>query len=253
MGGMGTVDGRVGLAYSEVLIVAPDGPGLNQVPEVDAIAELGYRVRLLQGEVDDQRLYKAVQDHRYDVVHFMCHGDFDAMEISGGRLTRNAVLQVVRLSGARIVFLNACNSVKLGQTLVNVGLAVVIASVVPVEDSAAWQTAVTFYSALARDGDVARAYKLACGGGDVLYVMLSNGGYAGLMAKPVLDELKTLRDTIGEERAGAKMLRATMGEDPLDLKSLHGDMKRTMWLAGGSLGMASATVVGLGLHLWAGR
>jgi len=39
----------------------------------------------------------------------------------------------------------------------------------------------------------------------------------------------------------------------LDLKSLHGDMKRTMWLAGGSLGMASATVVGLGLHLWAGR
>ena len=47
---------NTGLAYGEVLIVAPSLPGIDQIPEVDTIGDLGYRVRLLQGEVDDQRL-----------------------------------------------------------------------------------------------------------------------------------------------------------------------------------------------------
>ena len=73
-----------GLAYRDVLIVAPTLPGINQIPEVDTISELGYRVRLLQGDVDDQRLYRAVQDCRFDIVHFMLHGDLDALEVSEG-------------------------------------------------------------------------------------------------------------------------------------------------------------------------
>ena len=119
-----------------------------------------------------------------------------------------------RLSGARIVFSNACSSVRLGQTLVNSGLAVAVASIVDVPDAAAWQTAVTFYAELAREGDISRAYKAACVGGDVLYVMLSDGGYAALMARPVLDELKALKAGIIEgqaEQCGSASGRAPAG------------------------------------------
>ena len=70
----------------------------------------------------------------FDIVHFMLHGSIDDLTVSGGRLTRNAVLQLVTLTGAKIVFLNACSSAGLGQMLVNAGVAVAIASVAEVED-----------------------------------------------------------------------------------------------------------------------
>jgi hypothetical protein len=234
----------MGMAYRNVLIVAPSAVGIRQIPEVDAIAGLGYQVRLLQGEVDDQRLYRVVGDGasgegRFDIIHFMCHGDFEGVEMTGGRLTRNAVLQVVRLSGARIAFLNACNSVRLGQTAVNAGLAVAIASVCEVEDAAAWQTAVTFYAELAREGDISRAYKAACTGGDVLYAMLSDGGYAQLMAKPVLDELKTLKAAVV----------ATQGERA----ALRDEVRRLAWVVGASASLAAGSFFVLGLHVWVVR
>ncbi len=224
------------LAYEDVLVVAPDLAGVSQVPEVDAIGDLGYRVRLLQGEVDDRRLYRVAQDQRFDIVHFMLHGSIDDLTVSGGRLTRNAVLQLVTLTGAKIVFLNACSSAGLGQMLVNAGVAVAIASVAEVGDSAAWQTAVTFYAELARCGDVSRAYKAACVGGDVLYVFLSDGGYAALMARPVLEELRGLRGDMERSQA------AQVG--------LRGDLRRLVWLVGGSAALAASSVGMLGLHVW---
>lgn len=201
------------LVFPKVLIVAPGGiagEGINQVPEIDAISNLGYQVRLLQGNVTDERLYSVVQERRYDIVHFMVHGNINELGISGSRLSRNAVLQIVRMTGARVVFLNACNSVQIGQTLVNAGTAVVIASVVEVPDADAWQTAVTFYTTLAEVGDVSRAYKAACAGPDVQYVMLADGAYVVLMAKPVLDKLDELQQALGDSALDRKLLHKQM-------------------------------------------
>ena len=164
-----------------------------------------------------------------------CCTGADDLTVSSGRLTRNAVLQVVKLTGAKIVFLNACSSAALGQMLVNAGVAVAMASVAEVEDGAAWQTAVTFYAELARCGDISRAYKAACMGGDVLYVFLADGGYAALMARPVLDELRALRVDIGESQAA---------------QGLRGDLRRLVWLVGGSAALAASSVGMLGLHVW---
>jgi hypothetical protein len=220
------------MEYSSILVVAPDEPGVNAVPEVDAISELGYRVRVLQGQVDDERLYRAVQDSRYDVVHLATHGAVDAVGMSNGvRLSRNAVLQVVRMSGARIAFLNACNSAQIGQMLVNVGLPVAVASVAGVDDDVARQTALTFYSILAQSGDITMAYKAACAGGDIYYVMLSNGGYAALQAKPVLERIARL------EPLGAAIERS------------QADLRRLAWMVGVSAVMTAATMAGLVLHL----
>jgi hypothetical protein len=217
-----------------VLIVAPSLAGINQTPEIDTIGELGYRVRLLQGDVDDQRLYRTVQEGRYDIVHIMTHGSLDELAVSSGRLTRNAVLQVVRLSGARIVFLNACNSIKLGQTLVNGGLAVCIASVQEVEDAAAWQTAITFYTALAQDGDVSRAYKAACAGGDVQYAFLTDGVYAALAVQPVISEIKLLGLSIKESQS--------------DRKQMHDEIRRLARIVTACTVATASSLIWLAIH-----
>jgi hypothetical protein len=213
------------LTYRRVLFVAPDDKSLQVIPELDALEDLDYQPRVLQGQVTDERLYDAARSGRYDVIHFACHGDPACLVLSGGiRLNANGVLQVARQAGAKIVFINACDSARIGQKLVNAGIPVAIATLDEVEDSIAKQTAAAFYTMLAQSNDVHAAYLAACGG-DTMYSFHADGGYEAIVTGPLMARLATIDTAIRDSQA--------------DRSAMHRDMQmfgRWMMLqAGGTL------------------
>jgi len=170
--------------FRSILFVAPDDRTLKEViPELDALYELGYQVRTLQGVVSDDRLFDAVRLKKYDVLHFAAHGGPCGAALSDGSLlTFGGIQQVARQCGAKLAFINDCRSASIAQRLVNGGLPCAVGTFDAVEDTAAKQTAMSFYQELARTQDAATAYKFACTGEH--YGFFADGNYSALMMEP---------------------------------------------------------------------
>ncbi len=203
-----------------VVVAQPlDAPVLSSQDELDQILA-GFR-RLMQSKlvtvdvltnVTAARLHRklegAVRENRdrsaarsgsdreerrgYDVIHFIGHGEFDEEAAAGTLIFTDAVghMQPVRIQqlreilcgrGARLVFLNACDTAEddyeslnrgVAQALVEAGLPAVVANQYPVLDPSAVAFAEHFYWSLATGatlGEAAREARIALGyalGGD---------------------------------------------------------------------------------------
>lgn len=188
--------------YKTVMLVAPDFEGsghqaLDAIPEIDTLQKLGFQPTILQGPVTSDRLYSMAQSVQCEILHIITGqiGDDTLLLSRGETLDVNGLLQIVRMTGAKCVFINACQSIYLAQVLVDNGIPVVIATTRPVLDTRAKRTAQAFYTMLAKTDDLHSAY-VAAKGDDGLYAWTSNGGYTELLLKPVLGELAKMQSSL---------------------------------------------------------
>lgn len=152
-----------------VLIVAPDSPGINALPEV-RLVQSWHHTSTLNGAVTAEDIFRACQETAFDIIHFAAHGGVDGVQLSGGALfSREDIAQVARLKETQELFFNSCTTGALASYAVRHGVRTAISAETELEDGDAWKLAGAFYSAR-RNGkaaDPVGAYVIAdAGDGD---------------------------------------------------------------------------------------
>jgi len=143
--------------YGRVLLITASH-GLDVVPEVDSLYALGYEVRALPGRVTRARLFRTVLNETFDIIHFAGHSGSSGLQLDDGILEDSALAQLAKLVRAQVVFINGCNSLEVGQFLVDEGVPYAICTLEGMEDTIAKETAQAFYTELARSGNVSESY-----------------------------------------------------------------------------------------------
>lgn len=129
-----------------VLLVAPDQPGLDAIPEIRQISKKTHAT-ILNGPVRRMDVFDYAT-RGYDIIHFATHGNEQGIELSDGFLTMSDIAAVARLARAVLVFFNSCNTGKPASFSVNHGVTWAIYSNVAIADNDAWQYVYTLYDAL---------------------------------------------------------------------------------------------------------
>jgi len=147
----------------KILLVAPDGLGVDAVSEVRRVQQY-HDVASLYGTVTPDDIYRAVQEKAFDVIHFATHGGPDGVLLSGGVvLDAETIAQFVRLRETAGVFFNACQTGRVASYCARHGARWAISGEVDLPDAEAWKLAAAFYSHQ-RNGhakDFIRAFRLA--------------------------------------------------------------------------------------------
>jgi hypothetical protein len=149
-----------------VLLVAPDQPDILSVPEIREISSKGnLQTTILNGPVTCQDVFRYCKD-RYDILHFVTHGDEDGLVLSDGILLAQDVAQAARVARASIVFMNACDSSELAGYIVSHGVLWSIQGNGKIPEKEAWKIVLAFYSSLdgVKPAQVVAAMKVAFDG-----------------------------------------------------------------------------------------
>ena len=132
-----------------VLLIAPDQPGVNSIPEVRTITAL-LRVTVLNGTVTAQDIYAEARYGKYDVLHFVTHSEDYAARLSNDEtLSPEDVAQVARLCGAQLIMFNSCRSGVLAAYAVRHSVPFAIHCNIELLDREGWKLPLAFYSLLA--------------------------------------------------------------------------------------------------------
>lgn len=181
--------------HERILFVAPGDSGLDVLPEIDTIQGMGFWVTTLQGDVSISRLFQTVQHNTFDIIHFACHsnGEGTGLLLSNGELLNiDQTLQAVRVAEANTVFLNACNTARLGQSLVDNDVPIAIVVIGDIKNNIAKRTAQTFYSLLSKTKDINMSYQGSKPAKDGSYLFLTDGGYRSMILDPLMDKLEII-------------------------------------------------------------
>ena len=130
----------------KILLVAPDGLGVDAVSEVRRVQQF-HDVASLYGTVTPDDIYRAMQEKSFDVLHFATHGGPDGVLLSNGvLLDAETIAQLARLRETAGVFFSACQTGRLASYCVRHGTRWAISSEVDLSDADAWKLAAAFYS-----------------------------------------------------------------------------------------------------------
>ena len=185
--------------YKRVLFVAPADSGLNIMPEIDAMYDLGYTVQSVQGEVSRARLFEVVRRQKFGVIHFSCHAGPEGVQLSKGELLdAAAIVQFAKACGAILVFLNACETAEIGQMLVDEDVPAVICALRRIDDQMARETAQVFYKALAQRNDIRLAYHDSRPPIKGAYCLFTDGMLEQVEFGPVIERLERLERAVHE-------------------------------------------------------
>jgi len=143
-----------------ILLIAPDVPGIESDIEAELIGGNYFNVTPLVGEVTQERITRAIHQKTFDGIHYATHASKNGVVLSNGDvLSKEQVAQIAKLVDAELVYLNACDSAKIGQYLADRGVPVTVAHTDEVLDADAIRTASHFYTRSAQyDGDYRKAY-----------------------------------------------------------------------------------------------
>lgn len=186
-----------------ILIIAPTSTLASNV-EIDSIAP-AHETDIVADNVTLVRLMNRVKQKQYDILHFISHGGKDGLALSNNEVAdREDIARMAKHTKARLVFLNACDSQRVGQYLVDVGIPAAIAHDREVMDDDAIQIAGYFYNELAvNGGDMKSAYSVA-NPRDGTFSWLSNGNYRD----PLLQEIIALRQEGNQRNQALQWLSA---------------------------------------------
>lgn len=163
----------------KILLIAPNQGNIDSVPEIRTLTAL-HHVQVLNGTVTTQDVYHEVRRQKFNVIHFAALGGVDGVELSNDEiLSSDDVISLARLSGASLVFLNACNTSRVAAQVVS-HIQYVISANDRMFDKDAWKFPLRYYEYLQNipDQDIevtdyARAFTEA-DSGDGLYSFLIN-------------------------------------------------------------------------------
>lgn len=223
-------------SYNRVLFIAPADSGLDVTPEIDALQELGFQVRVLQGDVSAERVFVAVRNATFAILHFSCHAGPAGVELSKKALFDiDSILQVSRMAQARLVFLNGCSNAVIGQVLVDEGVPVAIVAMSEIRDDLMKQTAQAFYKHLAAGGNAHDAYNASKPASRGMYLWLSNGGYQDALIIPILKRLDGFEAVIEANNADHLEFRAVTNRIASELANSAHDRRWFLAVAVGTV------------------
>lgn len=131
-----------------VLVVAPDQPNVNSIPEIREISSKpNLQTTILNGPVTCQDVFRYCKD-KQDVIHFVTHGEADGLMLSDGLMSAADIAQSARIAGASVVFFNSCDSAELAGYIVSHGVVWALQGNTRIEDSNAWKIMLAFYAGL---------------------------------------------------------------------------------------------------------
>ena len=186
----------------KILIIAPSSRLASNI-EIDSIAP-SFETDIVDDNVTLVRLMNRVKQKQYDIIHFICDGSKDGLKLSEGTAEREDVARMAKHTKAHMVFLNACDSQRIGQYLVDVGIPSAIAHDRKIMDDDAIQIAGYFYNELAKNGgDMKSAYSVA-NPRDGTFSWLSNGNFRD----PLLQEIIALRQEGNQRNHALQWLSA---------------------------------------------
>lgn len=133
-----------------ILLVAPTDNSIQPTSEIRTLSSM-HKVYLLNGVVTQEDVYAAANNNQFDAIHFLTHGSSEVLALSEGAFMKaDDVVAVTRQSQAKIVFINACDTAKIGNAVVAKTDASVISTSVDIDDSEAWKLPMTFYTNINR-------------------------------------------------------------------------------------------------------
>ena len=177
-----------------VLLIVPEA-GLGVLPEVDSMFDLGYSPQVVQGQVTRERIFQVIRSRGFDIIHYAGHAGPDGIMLSDGLLDGPSLVQIAKAVNASIVFLNGCETVELGQMLVDEHISTVICTLRSVADTLARETSQLFYKAYAQTGDARAAYNMSKPPVKGGYSILTNGASETSIA-PIMERLAELGDFV---------------------------------------------------------
>jgi hypothetical protein len=157
-----------------VLMIAPTRADLPNVATEAAAVVNALGGRLVQGQVTEKDVRDACTAGQFDGIWFATHTSCDRVLLSEESLSEAALVAYVAASGAAWCVLNSCQSIVLGQRIIDETLADVICTVAANPDPEAMRTGVLFARQLALLGETRAAYERSKPGGNRLYVYLDN-------------------------------------------------------------------------------
>lgn len=179
-----------------ILLIVPD-LGLELSPEIDTFYPYGYNVLPIQGDVTRERIMQNIQKHEFDIIHYAGHSGAQGVRLSDGKdghpviLDAPTLVQLARAVKAKLVFINGCQSIEVGQFLIDEHIPYVICTMADIDNVMARETAQLFYASLAETNDIRTAFDLSKPPVKGRYVILNNG-IKELSLKPILDRLDQL-------------------------------------------------------------
>lgn len=181
------------------------GSGLDFASEISIISNISGLAPenlsveiVLESEATELSLTNrfVVRGQQFDALHFLGHASSEGFPLPNGDFLNAPKLhQLANSAGAKLVFLNACSTGRLGQYLVNRKVSVCLAYAIDVLDSDAILTATRFYAALSRSnqpytGGLREAYVTAAPeDGSLLW--LTNGQYVNDIIAPLLARMES--------------------------------------------------------------
>ncbi len=188
-------------------MIAPTRPDLPTVATEAAAVVNALGGRLVQGRVTEADVRDACSAGQFEGIWFATHTICDQVLLSEDSLSEAALVAYVAASGASWCFLNTCQSIALGQRIIDETPAHVICTVAANPDPDAMRTGVLFARQLALLGDARAAYERSKPGGNRLYVYLENYrqqvmttvSQAGALSYPAQDRLQTTMDDMRRE------------------------------------------------------
>jgi hypothetical protein len=191
-----------------VLMIAPTRSDLPNVAIEAAAVVNALGGKLVQGQVTERDIRDAASAGEFSGIWFATHAGCDRVLLSGDEyLTEAALVAYVAASGARWCFLNTCQSINLGQRIIDETAADTICTIAANPDIEAMRTGVLFARQLALLGDTRAAYERSKPGGNRLYVYLGNYrqrnmAIANRPELPAQDRLLTTMDELRKDISG---------------------------------------------------
>jgi len=197
-----------------ILLIAPNSPDINTVPEIRTITSR-HHTTVLNGAVTPQTIDQYARQG-YAAFHFAGHSSPDHVELScGTTLEADDIVRFARMAGAKMLFFNSCEAGRLAAYAVAHGMEYVIACTIKLDDDVAWEFPSAFYNSLANGAwrDILAAYRAADSG---------NGEYTLAVAPAFLgdmsDQINELKAKVkGTVSVSATMMRLMVGTTALSL------------------------------------
>ena len=134
-----------------VLMVAPTRADLPNVAFEAAAVVNALGGQLVQGAVTERDVRDAASAGSFDGIWFATHADCNRVLLSEESLSEAALVAYVAASGASWCFLNTCQSIGLGQRIIDETQADVICTIAAAPDGEAMRTGVLFARQLSSD------------------------------------------------------------------------------------------------------
>jgi hypothetical protein len=130
-----------------ILLVVP-GLGLSTTSEIRDITGL-HQVTVLNDVVTSRDIFREARTG-FDIIHFASHSDEKRVSLSNAEyLVDNDLVQLARISGAKLVFFNSCSAGRLACYLIGHGVPLAVHTNTELDDVNAWKFPLAFYGAMA--------------------------------------------------------------------------------------------------------